>query len=157
MDAHHLPSNQVINEARLYRKAALLLERNAEANTDMYWPAAMNAALAVELYLKSFLVEKEIPAVSLTKKGRDARHDLSKLFAAIPGPFKNGIEEVNRSLAPPLDLSRLLATYADYFPKVRYSYEKGSKGVIRSELFDLMNRMEQICAELQPKVVPWKP
>lgn len=156
MDAHHLPNYQVIYEARLYRNAALLLKRNAEANTDMYRPAAMNAALAVELYLKSFLVEKKFP-VSLTKEGKHANHDLSKLFAVISCPLKNGIEEVNRSLDPPLDLSRLLATYADYFPKVRYSYEEGSRGVIRGELFDLMNRMEQICAELLPKVVPCKP
>jgi len=148
-----LPSNQVINEARLYREAALLLEQNArQGNVDMYWPAAMNAALAVELYLKSFLVESEVPAVALTKEGKKASHNLIELYEAITLDYQKRIEAVNQTLSPTLDLVRMFETFALHFPTVRYSYEAKSVGVIRVQLFGLMDRMEEICSTLLPQV-----
>ena len=54
----NLPSFQVVSEARDFLKAARLIEQHAyDGNTDLFWPAAMNAGLASEPYLKSFLVE----------------------------------------------------------------------------------------------------
>ncbi|WP_278412030.1 hypothetical protein [Stutzerimonas kunmingensis] len=148
-----LPHNLVVTEARTYRSAALLLERHSAAgNTDLFWPAAMNAALAVEIYLKSFLVEQDYPDIRLSKPARKARHDLSQLYDAIPTSLRAVIEAANSLLAPPLRLDEMFEFYADYFAKVRYSYEQDARRTIRSELFVLMDRMENICTSLAPAV-----
>lgn len=149
-----VPHYLVIAEARTYRAAALLLEQHsASGRTELFWPAAMNAALAVELYLKAFLVEQTSLNIRPSKPARKAKHDLYLLFDAIPASWRAAIEMANSQLDPPLQLDELLKLYADYFEKVRYSYEQGARRSIRSELFVLMDRMEDICIALAPTVV----
>ncbi|NWD71771.1 hypothetical protein HX870_29615 [Pseudomonas gingeri] len=60
MACEHRPSLRVVEEARDYLKAAQLIEQYAySGNSGLFWPAAMNAGLASELYLKSCLVESD--------------------------------------------------------------------------------------------------
>ncbi|MEX6504208.1 hypothetical protein [Pseudomonas zhanjiangensis] len=152
-----LPDNRVVREARIYRTAALLLEKQSlDGNSDLFWPAAMNAALAIEIYLKAFLVEEDTPSIKLNAAGRKAKHDLAKLFRALPENVRTVIDEVNAEIAPTLSLEQTLGAYSDYFTNVRYGYEQDARKVIRGELFTLMDRMEQICVALAPVIVPAK-
>lgn len=152
-----LPYNRVVTEAKIYRTAALLLaDQSLDGNSDLFWPAAMNAALAIEIYLKAFLVEEDTPKVKLNDAGKKASHDLLKLYQAIPADWRAGIEKVNEQMESPLPLAQMFETYADYFTKVRYGYEQDARKVIRGELFTLMDHMDDICAALAPVIVPAK-
>lgn len=154
MGTFSVPHYLVISEARTYREAALLLERHSiSGRTDLFWPAAMNAALAVELYLKAFLVEQAALDIRLSVAGRNASHNLARLYDAIPTGWRASIEAANSQLDPPLQLDEIFKLYAVHFTKVRYSYEQSAQKTIRSELFALMDRMEDICTALAPTVV----
>lgn len=149
-----LPEYRVVSEARIYREAALLLEESARAGrTDLYWPAATNAALSIEIYLKSFLVKKVDAWVELNDLAKQAGHNLTKLWQAIEPEHQGKIEHLNHQFEPAIDLESLFTTYASFFPRARYSYEADRERVVRGELFSLMDRLEDICSALLPQVV----
>lgn len=158
-----MPSFQVISEARHYRQASLLLEAGAQQNgTQLLAPASMLAAYAIELYLKSFLVQDaSVPmmpiedtviyygALAVGENGYG--HDLTKLYNAIAPDFRADIEHVSDEIRPGFDLLGKLTEYRHHFCRVRYSYELNSTPIIKSEMFELMDHLELICDRLVPR------
>lgn len=154
MKFNPLPRFEVIFEAGLYKTAAEILEKKAiSENQDLFFPAAMNAALSIELFLKAFLVEPNGDFLQPNKEARRASHNLLKLYEAIDEESRKWLNEQSKLINPKINLARDIATYADYFEKIRYSYEEGSKGIIRGELFELVEVLEQLCTKALPTVV----
>lgn len=122
----------------------------------------MLAAYAIELYLKSFLVQDaSVPmmpiedtviyygALAVGENGYG--HDLTKLYNAIAPDFRADIEHVSDEIRPGFDLLGKLTEYRHHFCRVRYSYELNSTPIIKSEMFELMDHLELICDRLVPR------
>lgn len=162
-----IPDLRVVQEARLYKRAAnLLLEHGRAEDSELLWPATMNAALAVELFLKSFLAiddSKHIAniegidvyhgALQMNPAAKKARHNLSKLYAAIDSEHLSKIEAQSQELRPGYALAIMLREFELHFEKIRYSYEASAIASVRLALFELAEHMDQICTRLLPTVV----
>lgn len=158
MDNETLPSSWVIDEARAYLKASLLLEQHA-SNGDiaLYWPATMNSALASELYLKSFLVEADprFPrsehdaeghlrlSVGLSGNG----HDLLKLYRAIPVELADKLREISDRMSPGFQLEKWIISCSTLFVGTRYPYEAGSTKAIDSDVLRLAPHLDRVVSE----------
>ncbi|WP_409295563.1 hypothetical protein [Pseudomonas sp. KCJK8670] len=147
-----LPSFQVVREARDFLNAALLLEKEGlRGNTDLLLPAAMNAGLASEQYLKSFLVETDpdCPSfVRLSKHVKGDKHDLVKLYDQIPSVLKQQLHAVSESIEPGFPLESRIQACSVLFTKARYGYEADSLKVLRSEVFELAPHLDKVLTEM---------
>jgi hypothetical protein len=159
MNPVRLPSHQVVSEARVFLKAARLIEKYADNdNTDLFWPAAMNAGLASELYLKSFLVDYDLahpgeiddPEWFLSgKKG----HNLVVLYKAIPSEYAEKIRQISERLSPGFQLERRLDDCSKLFVGTRYTYEHGSIQGLDTDVFELAPHLDLIIAEMMIQTV----
>lgn len=126
----------------------------------------MNAALAVELFLKSFLVIDDSAhiatiegidiyqgALQVNSAGRKASHNLSKLYDAIDLEHRARIEAQSERLRPGYALTMQLKEFQLHFEKIRYSYEASAITSVRLTIFELVEHIDQICTNLLPKVV----
>ncbi|AJZ96906.1 hypothetical protein PFLUOLIPICF7_01720 [Pseudomonas simiae] len=154
-----LPSLEVIRAGSSYLKAALLIEQSND--TQLYRPACVLSGLAIELFIKSFLAKDDSTLIT-TFNGIDMYssavaaehgHFLDKLFDKIEPSMRQAILDTSERLYPGYPLEQKLKDYAGYFHKGRYDYESGSLGIMRMEVLDTAEHMEQICTELIPKVV----
>ncbi|WP_288650799.1 hypothetical protein [Pseudomonas sp. UBA5568] len=147
-----LPSFQVVREARDFLNAALLLEQEGlRGNSDLLLPAAMNAGLASEQYLKSFLVETDpdCPSfVRLSKHVKGDKHDLAKLYEQIPPVLKQQLDAVSESVEPDFPLEARIQACSVLFTKARYGYEADSLKVLRSEVFELAPHLDKVLTEM---------
>lgn len=152
----YLPCFEVVSEARDYLKAAQLIEQHAyNGNTDLFWPAAMNAGLASELYLKSFLVEADLqkpgflrPASGLPKD----RHNLVALYEAIPVALAEQLRQISQRVSPGFPLEERIQACSRLFLGARYAYEAQSIQVFRSEVFELAPHLDLILTEMTQAV-----
>lgn len=150
----HLPAFQVVTEARDFLKAANILQQRAEssdADTDLFLPAALNAGLASEHYLKSFLVESDPAAPSFLKLvdglPRD-KHDLFGLYQSIPADLCSELHRLSDQLHPGFPLVDRIKACSRLFVTARYGYEASSLKTLRSEVFQLAPHLERILFEM---------
>ncbi|WP_122665093.1 hypothetical protein [Pseudomonas viridiflava] len=158
MDYESLPSARVIEEARAYLRASLLLEQHGlNGDTALYWPAAMNSALASELYLKSFLVEAD-PRHPRTEYDPDGhlrlsirlpgnRHDLLELYRAMPMDLATQFREISDRLCPGFPLEKWIMSCASLFVGTRYPYEANSTQTIDSDVLKLAPHLDLVLSE----------
>lgn len=147
-----LPSFQVVSEARDFLNAALLLEKAGRlGKSDLLLPAAMNAGLASEQYLKSFLVETDpdCPSfVRLSKRICGNKHDLANLYKQISPHLKQQLHAVSESIEPGFPLEKRIQDCSALFTDARYGYEAGKLTVLRSEVFQLAPHLDKILTEI---------
>lgn len=147
-----LPSFQVVREARDFLNAALLLEKKGRAgHSDLLVPAAMNAGLASEQYLKSFIVETDpdCPSfVRLSKHVKGDKHDLVRLYGQIPSVLKQQLHAVSESVEPGFPLEERIQACSALFTKARYGYEARSLQILCSEVFELAPHLDKILTEM---------
>lgn len=158
MDNESLPSAWVIEEARAYLRASLLLEQQAsEGDAGLYWPATMNSALASELYLKSFLVEADprFPRSEYDPEGHlrlavglpGNRHSLFELYKAIPDDLANQLREISERLSPGFLLEKWIISCSTLFVGTRYPYEANSAQAIDADVLKLAPHLDRVLSE----------
>lgn len=154
-----LPSTWVIEEARTYLRAAQILEASAtDGDTSIFWPAAMNTGLAIELYLKAFLVEPDpdYPAelddpqgyLKLVSGLPKNKHDLYGLYEAIPVQMADRLRLISERLAPGYPLEKWIKTCSALFVQARYAYEARSLQKVDTEVFKLAPHLDQVLQEM---------
>jgi hypothetical protein len=159
MDYERLPSTWVIEEARSFLRAAQILEQCASnGDSNLYWPAAMNSALASELLLKSFLVEADprFPRSEYDPEGYlrlvtglpGNRHGLIDLYNAIPIEMANQVRETSERLAPGFQLEKWITTCSKLFVGTRYPYEANSVQGIDLDVLKLAPHLDQVLEEM---------
>ncbi|VXC30350.1 conserved hypothetical protein [Pseudomonas sp. 8Z] len=118
-----LPNKNVWEEADEYEHVSrLCLEQK------LYWPSIVNAALAVEIYLKSFISKDCFtPAfggpVNHVFAEKVNGHSLLDLYSKI---HPSMIEKINLLNQSKFDIPKILEKYNFAFTRYRYSYEAES-------------------------------
>jgi hypothetical protein len=154
-----LPNTWVIEEARAYLRAAQILERSAnEGDISLFWPAAMNTGLALELYLKAFLVESDPdhPAdmddpegyLKLVSGLPRNKHDLYGLYEAIPVQMANRLRLISERLAPGYPLQKWIKECSALFVQARYAYEAKSLQAFDTDVFKLAPHLDRVLQEM---------
>lgn len=163
MDYVSLPSSWVIEEARTFLRASLLLEQSASnGEVALYWPAAMTSALASELYLKSFLVEAD-PRSPRTEDEPEGhlrlaiglpgnRHDLFELYKAIPVDLANQLRATSDRLSPGFPLESWIMSCSKLFVGTRYPYEANSTQAIDTDVLKLASHLDRVVCQLLASV-----
>ncbi len=160
-----LPSLRVVTEAREYLEAAQLIERHAlSGNSGLFWPAAMNAGLASELYLKSFLVESDPTYtrdlddpegyLKLVSGLQRNKHDLLALYEAIPDALAEQLRQISERLSPGFPLKKRIKACSALFVETRYAYEGKSIQRFDTEVFELAPHLDRILEEMTQAVSP---
>lgn len=158
MEHETLPSSWVIDEARAYLRASLLLEQHAsDGDVALYWPATMNSALASELYLKSFLVEADprFPRSEYDPEGHlrlavglsGNRHNLFELYRAIPVDLADKLREISGRLSPGFQLEKWIILCSTLFVGTRYPYEASFTKAIDSDVLKLAPHLDRVLSE----------
>lgn len=140
-----LPNINVCSVANEYQSAAALCYEN-----KLYWPAAINAALAVEIYLKSFLSEEVLIPVygglaSQSFSAKKRGHDLYDLYMKIEERTRKIIIEIN---AEEYDIPGTLKKHRDIFMSARYSYEEQSPQAINGSIISFSGHMRNLVFEV---------
>ena len=143
-----IPDSGVLNEADAFRQASQML--NACPESTMSVPAVVNAAFALELYLKSLNIEWQVadPATLgnqkawlASRKPLQTGHAPSKLFGALDQKIRSELErkyqEQHQGFAR-TTLEQSIASYDGLFQDWRYIFEGRAKSVDLSELFAVL-------------------
>ncbi len=139
--------------ANKYQEASILCR---EEGLDR--PAAINAALAIEIYLKSLSsIEYKIPtgidniyqSVAETEWG----HDLVKLFSKIDHSILNIMDAKSKEIDHSIELKVSLEKFKDVFAKARYSYEKDSITLIDMRIVDLAEHFRKLVESVGRDVI----
>ncbi|UTL92001.1 hypothetical protein [Pseudomonas fluorescens] len=157
-----LPSVAVIESADSYLDSALILTRESRANLELFRPACVLAALAIEIYLKAFtakdqsVVMAEMNGVTMYAGalGTAHGHPLTKIFNnKISTDWRKQILDQSAALNDGIDLLAGLAEYDEFFTTGRYGHEADTIGVLRSDLIDLAVHIRKCCKALQPTAI----
>jgi HEPN domain-containing protein len=125
---HSVPDLRVWSAGNIYEEAANLLNENKK-----YWAAAINAALAIEIYLKAFLSEEERSYLfgddGIYRSGSKVKfeHDFIKLYEKIPNKFQIQIDEAFVNKFQKVEFKKQLERYRDVFTKARYNFELNAR------------------------------
>lgn len=141
-----VPAPEVFSSGNQYQHAASVL-----SETDgCLWVAAVNAALSIEIYLKSFLItDHQVSGYEKHKKVKRG-HDLVELYYQISPEDKAALS----AKLPQLNLESKLERYKDVFKDARYMFEPVDVPSIGSEIIllskALKNAIELIISERYP-------
>lgn len=86
----------------------------------MVWPAAVLAALSIEIFLKSFLAQEDEHGNPSTQRG----HPLIDLFSKIGYSDQAEIIRFSSQIDSTCDVRASLAKFNDIFTAARYRYER---------------------------------
>ncbi len=138
-----LPDIRVWRTANEYQEAASLCDENGKN-----WAGAILAALAVEIYLKSFLSEEIavefLGEISQIFKKTEQGHDLEKLFNKIPQKMKEIMIKESDLLIPKIDLQQIIIKNKDIFTMARYYHEQNSIDCLSNEIIRLSEHMREL-------------
>lgn len=84
------------------------------------WPAAVLAALSIEIFLKSFLAQEDKHGYPSTQRG----HPLTELFSKIDATDQAEIIRFSSQIDSKHDVHNSLAKFNDIFTAARYRYER---------------------------------
>jgi hypothetical protein len=146
------PNFRIARAGFQYQEAAQVLERE-----HLLWPAAINASLAIEIYLKSFLAKdtwKDHPAGGKYKTSDRAEHghNFIDLYNKISENFQNILsQKVNDTHN--IKLSAELDKYKSVFFNARYMYEESAMVALDSGIIRLSEALKSaIDAILSPEL-----
>ena len=128
-----IPEPVVFFSGNQYQDAASVLS----ATKSCGWVAAINAALSIEIYMKSFLVTKhQVNGYKMHKKVRRG-HNLADLYSLIKQADKDALKDK----LPHIDLEAKLELYKDLFTKARYTFEPTNVPAIGSGVVSLSKEL----------------
>lgn len=125
MTLQRIPNTQVWLLGREYLEAAeILLDYNR------LWPAALLAALALEIFLKSFLAARDHKGNSKTDRG----HSLTELFGRISTEDQKDILNCSKEFDASVDFVSCLGKFDNTFFAARYRYEAQAARSVGSDI-----------------------
>ncbi|TWH77556.1 hypothetical protein LX59_00474 [Azomonas agilis] len=110
-----IPNAKVWILGREYLEAAESLVKEMKL-----WPAAVLAALSIEIFLKSFLAQEDKHGYPSTQRG----HPLTDLFSKIDVADQAEIIRFSSQIDSTYDVRASLAKFNDIFTVARYRYER---------------------------------
>lgn len=127
------PNRIIWEHANSFRDAAILCRESG-----LPQPMAVNAALAIELYLKSFLALNVSPEGSnLLGFSSERGHIFTDLLETFSVEDRELLLAQLRLIDPAENWVEKLKRYNDTFVKIRYWYESGNNRCIDTEIVDL--------------------
>jgi HEPN domain-containing protein len=127
------PNRIIWEHANSFKDAALICCEN-----NLAQPMAVNAALAIELYLKSFLalnvIEKDSSNMGFTT---EHGHVFTRLLDQLDPSDKRDLFDHLEKIESSTNWEKLFSRYDDTFIKIRYWYETGNGCSIGAEVVDL--------------------
>jgi hypothetical protein len=140
---HPLPDIRVWRTANEYQEAASLCDESRH-----YWAGAILAALAIEIYLKSFLSGEEVEVfsnqVKRIYKKTERGHNLETLYKEIPQAIVDIILRESKLLNPKIDLKKELIENKNIFEMARYPHEKGAADSVSNGIIRLAEHMKEL-------------
>jgi len=122
---HNIPDLRLWHAGNEYQEVAVLCNEHGKG-----WGGAINAALAIEIYIKSFLSEEVLISIgdgfSQSFKKSVNGHDLFVLYEKIPLNLQELMCEQYLLINSTRSFPDLLKKYKDVFFKGRYMYEKNA-------------------------------
>lgn len=154
---HHIPDMRVWKTANEYQEVASLCNEHRKG-----WGGAINAALAIEIYLKSFLSEEVRVAIyhqaCINFRKTERGHDLLSLFKKIPCHLQNILCEQYKLIKPNLSLEDLLEKHKDVFFYGRYFHEKDAMSSVGNDIIflaeDLREAVKKVSEIVRPIIKP---
>lgn len=151
----HSPSIPVFLVADRYQEAAdLIYSESLKKNSgDLAWVACINATLAVEIYLKSFLARnvltKTESEMNLITQETAKGHDLLTLYKRIDPQVRSTMTITSQDLDPEIKIEKIITHCKDYFFLARYSYELSSRQCLNSEIIVLAQHMKKLVRKIK--------
>jgi HEPN domain-containing protein len=149
-----LPNHGVASTADIYQEAANVLYQEAlkSGNANLSWAACINAALASEIYLKSFLAKTVLTPTGFgpsmktqtTKRG----HDLLVLYKKIAPTMQSEMLIASKSLDSRFNLVNAIEHCKSYFFNARYNYECEALIGTSSVVIDLADHLRLLVREV---------
>lgn len=141
-----LPNKSIWDTASEYQGAAEICLKN-----NLQWAAAINAALSIEIYLKSFLTKyvsgsANNSAWAIDYPESERGHDLVKLYNNISQNHKELIFQKSIIIDPSIEFETLLFEYKDYFFYGRYFYEYGAMKKLNSDVVMFSSHVKKVVA-----------
>ena len=131
------PNRHIWDHGNSFKDAALLC-----CEQGLPQPMAVNAALAIELYLKSFLALNVLTEKS-TNMGFSSEHGhvFTELLKKLEASDEKLLFEELAQINPSIEWKELFKKYDDTFIKVRYWYESGNGKPIDSDIVDFAENL----------------
>jgi|GEM_PF-6314414 len=160
MPPFQLPDIKVWNVANDYQiSASLLNEKSLEKGSALGygWVAGINAAIALEIYLKSFLSQEKLTPVGvggIYQQNSDVTfgHNLPKLYQKIDPSLKSELKASFAKLYPKRDLEISLDRYKEDFVDGRYRFEVGSRGRYDNDIVHFAEEMRLVVWDVVEKL-----
>jgi hypothetical protein len=160
MPPFQLPDIKVWNVANDYQiSASLLNEKSLEKGSapGYGWVAGINAAIALEIYLKSFLSQEKLTPVGvggIYQQNSDVTfgHSLPKLYQKIDPSFKSELKSSFAKLYPKRDLEISLDRYKEDFVDGRYRFEVGSRARYDNDIVYFAEQMRWVVWDVVEKL-----
>ena len=93
-------------------------------------PAAVLSALAIEIFVKSFLATRLASGHAITHRG----HKIVESFELIPQNLQTKFLAASKTIDPTVNISEELEKYADVFLVARYWYEPTAPFSVGSDI-----------------------
>lgn len=130
-----MPDIKVWNIANDYQiSASLLNKKSLEEDSDAGygWVAGINAAIALEIYLKSFLSNEKLSKVGTGEIYRQSSkvtfgHKLPDLYEKIDSNLQSELVAAFSNLFPDRNLFHCIEKYKEDFIDGRYRFEEGAR------------------------------
>lgn len=134
-----IPNAQVWILGREYVEAAEILVEELKL-----WPAAVLAALSIEIFIKSFLIETDPEGYISTKRG----HRLTDLFSKISDEDRNEILRQLNRIDSSYGTNESLNKFNDTFTSARYRYEKNATKNVGNDIVIFARHLCDAISEL---------
>ena len=132
-----IPDTTVYQAAKKYHSAALMLRE------ENFYVAVINAALAIEIYLKSFLITNHSVNGYKMHKSTQKGHDLRKLYNKISLTDKRVLIKTLKEVNPDVDLESEISRYSNIFIDARYMFEPNTVDTINSNVIRLSGALDK--------------
>lgn len=160
MPPFQLPDLKVWKVANDYQiSASLLNDKSLEKGSDpgYGWVAGINAAIALEIYLKSFLSkERQTPVgvggIYQLSSEVTFGHNLPKLFQKTDSTFQTELKASYAKLYPSRELEKSLERYKEDFIDGRYMFESGSRGRYDNDIVYFAEEMRSVVWDVAEKL-----
>lgn len=150
---YFLPDIRVWRTANEYQEAASLCDESRH-----YWAGAILGALAIEIYLKSFLSEEELEVLSnnIKKiyKKTERGHNLETLYKMIPQSMVDIVLRESKLLNPKIDLEKELIENKHIFEMARYPHEKDAADSVSNSIIRLAEHMRELVIKVAAHTHP---
>jgi hypothetical protein len=150
---HNIPDIRVLRTANEYQEVASLCNQHRKI-----WGGAINAALAIEIYLKSFLSEEVRISIGdqayIGFKKTERGHDLLALYKKITPNLQTLLCEQYELINPKSALPDLLQKHKDVFFHARYAHEEDAIKSVGNDIIFLAEDLRKAVIKVAEIVHP---